>query len=144
MAAPSPPSAKAAGSTAAPDINAISVSKTIMTRVFFSRFCDLSRYEPYVIMMPMPSDKEKNTCDLAVDKTLKKSSRSGSRLNANINRSPSIAPGSVTLRTMIATIITASAGIATLEKRSMPFAMPPMTITQVSAINSTVYSTLSG
>ena len=82
----------------------------------------------------MPRDREKNIWPPADARTLiQPVPRNTSKFGLNTKESPSDAPSMVTLRIMIMTIMTNSAGMAMVEKRSMPLATPPMTITTVSA-----------
>ena len=66
-----PSVANTAGTMMKPAMSATSVSIVQMSAVFLPRFSCLGRYEPWVIMMAMPSDREKNACPSAERKVLK-------------------------------------------------------------------------
>ena len=95
-------------------------------------------------VMPMARDREKNICPPAAESTPRKSSLNIVKLGANINFSPSTAPGRVRARTMTMTSMTNRAGIPTLLKRSMPSLMPPRMIKKQMAMNRNVNSRAMG
>lgn len=94
-----------------------------------------------MIIAPMPSEREKNICPPAVDRTERKSGASSitpfatAQPGMNMYLSPSTAPGSVQARTIQMSRIPNSAGMPTEQTFSMPPPTPPMTITIVMRTN---------
>ena len=75
--------------------------------------------------MPIAREREKNIWPPAAESTPMKSVLMGSKLGANMNFRPSMAPGRVSERRMTMTSMMNRAGMPTLLNFSMPSLMPP-------------------
>src|SRR4051812_41410225 len=118
----SSPSANTAGMTARPATRPEMVSAATVNTAALASFSFAPRYEPYATMYVPPSDSENIAWPIA--ETITFAFKSCKRNLRMYQRTPAIAPGSVSERQTSRSSVTRSSGIITLLTRSMPLRNP--------------------